>query len=194
MVQVNDRVIEEILGRSQNLLLEEVVALIEREHAHEAPGLARETLDAYADVLGGDAAIEFDPDEFLDAIDDRLTEAETWAGSDVFYAVADDRVSVYPQYWHEALGGTVDLPAYLRFLQDEVVGVEEDFTSGAAGSGVPENSLIKIVSIVGQADPATVKTRLETLRDEGELAEDADQHPEARVQLRHRDDRRDPSL
>jgi hypothetical protein len=112
----------------------------------------------------------------------------------VFYEVGDDRVSVYPQHWHDALGGTVDIPAYLRFLHDEVIGVEDDFTSGGAGRGVPEDSLIKIVSIVGQIDTETVKSRIETLRKEGTLAEDADQHPEARVYLRDREDVRDPSL
>jgi hypothetical protein len=70
MTQVNDHIIEEALERSPNVLLGEVVALIEREHAHDAPGLARDTLDAYAQVFSGDAAVESDPDEFLTAIPD----------------------------------------------------------------------------------------------------------------------------
>lgn len=190
MPEVNESVVDEMTSRSQNLLLGEVLMLIERKHTHEEPGIARDTIDAYAQVFGEDVAFEFDGDEFRTAIDDRVTDTETWASNDVFYDVADDRVSVYPQHWHDALGGSDDIPAYLRFLQNEVSGVEDDFTSGASGSGVPEDVLLDIVSVVGRTDRETVKARIQTLREEGVLAEDADQHPEARVQLRDYDENR----
>jgi hypothetical protein len=196
MAEVNDAVVEEALQHSQNLLLREVVTLIERGHpdAGTTPGITRETLTAYAQEFGEETAFPVGPEEFRSAINDRLTDSETWVNDEALYEVSDTRVSVYPRHWHDALGGEVDIPSFLEFLQDEVSGVEGDFTSGGAGDGVPEDSLVDIVSVVGRTDPGSVKTRIETLRDEGVLAEDADQHPSARVQLRRRDDRRDPSL
>lgn len=195
MAEVNDAVVEEILQDSQNLLLREVITLIEREHPDAAatPGITRETLTAYAQEFGEDTAFPAGPEEFRASIDDRLTDSETWMDDDALYALNDDRVSVYPSRWHDAFGGDVDIPLFLEFLQDEAT-VNDDFNSGGAGSGMPEDKLIEIVSVVGRTDPETVKTRIETLRDEGVVAEDADQHPDARVQLRERDDRRDPSL
>jgi hypothetical protein len=196
MTEVNDAVVEEALQHSQNLLLREVVTLIERGHpdTDTTPGITRETLTAYAQEFGEETAFPAGPEEFRAEIDNRLTDSETWINNEALYELTDDRVSVYPRHWHDALGGEVDIPSFLEFLQDEVTGVEEDFTSGGAGDGVPEDSLVNIVSVVGRTDPESVKTRIETLRDEGVLAEDADQHPSARVQLRRRDDRRDPSL
>lgn len=196
MAEVNEAVVEEVLQDSQNLLLREVVALIERGHPDAAttPGITREALTAYAQEFGEDTAFPAGPEEFRASIDDRLTASETWVDNDTLYALNDDRVSVYPSRWHDELGGEVDIPLFLEFLQDEASGVEDDLHRGGAGGGIPEGKLIEIVSVVGRTDRATVKTRIETLRDEGILAEDADQHPDARVQLRKRDDRRDPSL
>ena len=54
MVQINDRVLTAATQRGQNLLNEEVVALIERYHPHEQPGISRETLEAYATALAND--------------------------------------------------------------------------------------------------------------------------------------------
>jgi hypothetical protein len=196
MAEINDAVVEEVLQDSQNLLLREVITLIEREHPDAAatPGITREALTAYAQEFGEDTAFTAGPEEFRASIDDRLTDSETWVDNDAFYELNDDRVSVYPSRWHDELGGDVNVPAFLEFLQDEASGVEDDLNRGGAGGGIPEGKLVDIVSVVGRADRETVKTQIETLRNEGILAEDADQHPDARVQLRKRDDRRDPSL
>ena len=196
MAEINDAVVEEVLQDSQNLLLREVVTLIEREHpdATTTPGITRETLMAYAQVFGEDTGFPTGPEEFRASIEDRLTASETWVDNDVLYELNDDRVSVYPSRWHDELSGEVDIPTFLEFLQDEGSGVEGDLNRGGAGGGIPESELVEIVSVVGRTDRETVKERIETLRDEGVLAEDADQHPDARVQLRKRDDRRDPSL
>lgn len=196
MTAVNDAVVEEVLQHSQNLLLREVVSLIERKHPDAAttPGITREVLTAYAQEFGEETAFPAGPEEFRAAIDDRLTDSDTWADNDALYELADDRISVYPSRWHDTLGGDVDIPAFLVFLQDEASGVDDAFTSGGVDDGVPEDSLIEIVSVVGRIDPDAVKARLEALRDEGVLAEDVNQHPHARVQLREREDYRDPSL
>lgn len=194
MAEANEAVVEEVLQDSQNLLLREVVTLIEREHpdAATAPGITREVLAAYAQEFGEDTAFPAGPEEFRASIDDRLTDSKTWVNNDVLYALNGDRVSVYPSHWHDELGGEVDIPLFLEFLQDEASGVDLD--RGGAGGGIPEGKLVEIVSVVGRTDRETVKTRIEALRNEGVLAEDADQHPNARVQFREHDDRRDPSL
>jgi hypothetical protein len=195
MAEVNDAIVEEILQDSQNLLLREVVTLIEREHPDAAttPGITREALTAYAQEFGEDTAFRAGPEEFRASINDRLTDSETWVDNDVLYELNDDRVSVYPSRWHDAFDSDADIPSFLEFLQDEA-NIDDDFNRGGAGDGMPEGKLIEIVSVVGRTDPETVKTRIEALRDEGVLVEDADQHPNARVQLQERDDRRDPSL
>ena len=54
MVQINDRVLTAATQRGQNLLNEEVVALIERYHPHEQPGISREALEAYATALANE--------------------------------------------------------------------------------------------------------------------------------------------
>lgn len=196
MTEVNKAIVEAILQDSQNLLLREVVALIERKHPDAATtsGITREALAAYAQEFGEDTAFPTGPEEFRALIDDRLTASETWVDNDVLYELNDNRVSVYPFRWHDELGGEVDIALFLEFLQDEASGVEDELDRGGAGGGIPESKLIEIVSVVGRTDRETVKTRIETLRDEDIIAEDADQHPDARVQLRERDDRRDPSL
>ena len=85
MVQINDRVLTAATQRGQNLLNEEVVALIERYHPHEQPGISREALEAYATALANEPQYRFDVGEFFDAVDEQVTDVETWAGDGMLY-------------------------------------------------------------------------------------------------------------
>lgn len=195
MVEVDERVLAEATHRSQNLLMEELVKLIERYHSHEQPGVSQGTLEAYAQALEEEPNYEFDAEAFLSTVDERLTDTKTWYSDDALYEIDATRVSVYPPQWHEELGGSTDLRAYVQFLVDTDSGFQSDTASGGAGRGVPEQVLLDIVSVVGRVDRDTVKARLEDLRDRGELVQDADQHPNARVRLAEcPDNLRDSSL
>lgn len=189
---VDESVIEEITEHSQNVLFRELLLMIERSHS-ETAGISRETIDAYASELGKATAVAFTPEELLDTVDDRLVDTDTWVDTKTLYPL-DDRISVYPARWHDALGGTVDIPAYIRFIEDEVDGNDTDLTRAQPGDGLHEQDLLDLVAVVGRTDRETAKSRLEQLRDRGEIAEGADQHPDARVYLRERTDRRDPAL
>lgn len=192
MSEVDESVLAEITDHSQNVLFRELLLMIERAHP-ETSGIARETLDAYARELGAATAVPFTPQELLDTIDDRLVEIETWVDTETLYRL-DDRISAYPARWHDVLGGTVDIPAYIRFIEDEVDGNETDLTRAQPGDGIHEQDLLDLVAVIGRTDRETVKSRLEHLRDRGDIAEGADQHPDAHVYLRERTDRRDPAL
>ena len=74
----DDRILTEATQRGQNLLNEEVVALVERYHYHEEPGISRETLKAYTTVLANEPQYRFDVEEFLHAVDEQIADSETW--------------------------------------------------------------------------------------------------------------------
>lgn len=181
MTDINENVVTEAVQQGESLLAEDFVELIERHHPHEQPGVSRETIDQYTDALAVRDETDFDADGFTETLDSRLTDAETWQGHDALYALNDDRVSTYPANWHEALGGSTDVREYIRFLLEAEN--FENLESGGAGYGVPQKTLLDIVAVVGRTDREAAKARLEELRDSGEVIEDADQHPDARVRL-----------
>jgi hypothetical protein len=153
-------------------------------------------LEAYAarfdDTLDG----EFDENEFLEDIETRLVDTATWESDDALYKLDSERLSLYPSGWHDHLGGSADLGAYVQFLTDETRNFSDEQTAvGGAGEGVPDQFLLDTVTLIGRIDRATVKSRLEDLRDQGDLIEDADQHPNARVRLAEEtEETQDPSL
>jgi hypothetical protein len=56
--------------------------------------------------------------------------------------------SLYPLCWHDQLGGSADLEAYMRFLTDEAPGFPDEQTAvGGAGEGVPEQFLLDTVNL-----------------------------------------------
>lgn len=181
MTELNDEVFAAARQRGRTLLTEELVALIERHHPHDRPGVEREVVTQYADRLDDETSYDFDRDAFIDEVDARLVDTETWQDTDALYAIGDDRVSSYPARWHDALGGSTDVREYVEFLLEETDGYLDDLESGAAGRGIPEDELLDVVSVVGRTDRETAKAAVEKGRDAGELAEDADQHPDARV-------------
>jgi hypothetical protein len=194
MVDTNERILAEAVHRGESMVVDELVALIEQYHPHEQPGVAWETLEAYADALE-DTELSFDAEEFLDMVNEQLTDPDAAYTTDAFYHLDDDRVSRYPSHWHDKLGGEDDLREHVKFLGALDPEGESGADLGGTGRGVPEQVLLDAASIVGRTDPDTVKNRLEDLRDRGELVEDADQHPNARVRLPERADNfRDSSV
>lgn len=189
VTEINERIVAEADDRGESLLVDEFLTLIEQYHPHDRPGIAWETLEAYTEAMAGtDYGHSYDMEGVLDAVDERLTDGEY--RTDAFY-----RVSVYPESWHDGLGGETDLREYVRFLTGLDLDAENGAELGANGGGVPEQLLLEVAGIVGRTDPDTVKSRLEDLREQHELVEGADQHPNARVRLpENADNLRDSSI
>jgi hypothetical protein len=194
MTNINESIVSEAENRNQNLLAEELVGLIETYHPHENPGVSRETVAQYSEALTDGAEDSFDRGAFDETVDSRLTDATAWVDGDTLYTVNDNRISIYPASWHEALAQSTDVREHIRFLRDDAEDFEI-FGSRGTGYGIPESELIDIVAVVGQADPNAVKTRIEDLRDRGEIVEGLDQHPDARVRIaENADEIQDPAL
>jgi hypothetical protein len=181
MVEPDERVLEEATARRRKLRPGELIELVERHGSRDRPGVARDVIETHAAALDERLRGQFDAETVRDAIDERLTESETWVDENALYAVGD-RVSVYPARWHETLGGSTDLPAYVEFLR-EATAFREDVDSGGRGRGIPEDTLLDAISVIGRVERRAAKARLDELRKEGVVAEDADQHPESRVRL-----------
>lgn len=182
MTDVDEGVVDEIAERGSNPLIEEVAALLERQHAHDEPGVSRETLDAYANALAANSEFGVDPEEFATAIDERLTGAERGAGDDALYN-ADGRISAYPPRWHAELGGSTGVGAYVSFVEREVAGHESDAPGGGAGEGVPEGQLVDTVATVGRVERERANEALEDARADGRIVEGPGQHPDGGEEL-----------
>lgn len=176
MTELRSDVLDEAGNRSKYLTATELLSLVERHHPHEEAGVDRGVFDAYADGVADRTARS--ADEFTGPLSDSLTTSEEWAGQDAVYELDGGRMSVYPKHWHETLGGVSDPREHLRFLLEEVDAYDES---------VPESTLLHLVSVVGDASYDEAKATLESLRDEGEIVEDADQHPDANVYLSESD-------
>lgn len=195
MVELDEHALHAIDHGGESLLISDVVDLIERYHPHEQPGVSREIIMRYAEALKADREEAFDMGTFRDELDGKLTDSETWDGKFSLYELESGRISKYPGAWHERLGGTTDIREYIKFLEDDAPKFDNDFGRGGPGPGVPEQPLLNVVAIVGGIDREEAKANLQDLRDEGEVTEDADQHPNAGVTLSERkDEYRDTSL
>jgi hypothetical protein len=162
-------------------LVEELIALVERRDTHENPGVPRETLDAYAEALAERPNFDVDTEEFSTAIDERLTDAEEWSGTDALYDL-DGRISAYPPAWHEELGGSTDIEAYLALI--EAAGTEgTESPDTGTSEGVSEEWLLDTVATIGRVERDEAKEALEAARSDGRIDEGPDQHPDAGVQL-----------
>lgn len=184
MVELDERVLRTAGERGKYLLETEFVGIVERYHT-DSVGVEWPTLEAYADEIAADGAI--DADAFLEAVRSSATESETWVDDDSVYWVSEGRLSRYPRRWHDDLGDTEDVVAFVEYLVDEADGYRPE--AGAGGpAGIPQDELLDVVSTVGPLDRATANDRLEDRRDEGVLVEDADQHPSGNVYLGDRVD------
>ncbi len=185
MADTNRQVIEEARQRGETLTSRELLLLIERYHHPEGPGVDEELLRAYDAEAAGDDIVPFKEGQLVEAVDRRLADEEEWVDEETYYPVGDDRISAFPASWHDTLGDTTDLRAYVDVIGDALVGDDTDADSrrGGVGTGVPEGLLLEAAAAIGGLDEETAKSRLEERRDEGSLVEDADQHPNARVHL-----------
>jgi len=172
MTDLRRAVIDEAGSRSKYLTATEFLALVERGHPTDAPGVERETVDAYAGELSEETPT-VDAESLGSELDDLTTDEESWTGDETVYRVGDGRVSLYPAEWHERLGGESDPRAYLRAFSE----------TGAFERGVPESTLLDAMVTIGGVDRDTAKGNLEARRKDGTVVEDADQHPDANVYL-----------
>lgn len=195
MVETNEQVLEEVRQQGDMLMTRELVSLIERHHSHEQ-GVSRETIEAYDEAITNDDTLSFESGEVTSAVENRSVEGETWVDDQSLYSIGDDRVSAFPARWHEKLGETTDLRAYVSLIGDVMEGEgkladpyssdpedDEGASGGGLGSGVPEQLVLDAVSVIGGTERDAVKEQLEERRTNGELVQDADQHPDARVYL-----------
>lgn len=182
MVEVHDAVVDEATHEGSAMTVDDLVSLVERHH-DDRPGVSCEALAAYAERLESRGDVEFDADAFLAEVDDRTTDAGTWTGGDVFYPVASDRISRFPARWHENLGGSTDVAAYLRYVRDEAPAFASAVGRSDRAEALPESELLDVVSTVGRVDRDEAKESIEAARDRGDVVEGADQHPGASVFL-----------
>jgi hypothetical protein len=190
-MEPNEDLVDEIVHRAP-ATVRRTVDLIERGHRHE-PGIDRETLAAYVDAFDERRRFDFDPEWFYSELEEGLVDSEGWVDEDELYRIGDDRISRYPSRWHEELGGSDDVTAFVRFLSDTEFAASVG--RSGAGSGIDEEALLDVVSAVGRIPIDDAKAKLETLREEGVVVEDADQHPHAGVYLSEEaSDMRDPAL
>lgn len=187
MAELNDHVLDEAGRRGQSLLVRELLVLVERHHPTDEPGVDRELLVEYVDALQEPTRVGFDADEALAIVDEKRSDAERWVDDGTIYAVGEDRVSAFPRRWHDELRGETDLKRYVAVLQEDVSRAFDE-GDGGRGRGVPEQTLLSAASAIGPMSREDAKERLEALRADGELVEDADQHPQAGVQLDERTD------
>lgn len=181
MADTNEQVLEDARQRGESLTPKELLVLIERRHPTGGPGVERETVDAYDEAAAADGDTPLDEGQLTDEIETALLDSETWVNSDTYYTIGENRISAFPEEWHDSLGGSDDLRVYVDTIAQSIV--DDDASRGGRGAGVPERLLLDAVAAIGSIDRETAKDRLEDRRSEDELVQDADQHPDARVYL-----------
>ncbi|MFC6836682.1 hypothetical protein [Halomarina ordinaria] len=179
MTDLNDAVLDEAEHRGKYLLPRELLTMVEYHHGEGTPGVDREHFVAYTEALD-ERTDAIDHETFESTLDDQLTDEESWVDEEAVYELPSGRISAYPARFHETLAGSNDPRAYLRFLQ-----ADSSFEPNTTGTttGVPEGQLVDVMSVVGHVTPDEAKAAIERLREEGEVVEDADQHPDANVYL-----------
>lgn len=182
MAEIDDAVIEEAVHEGETTSTRGLVGLIERYHDDRA-GVPRETVAAYARALADRRDYSFDAEGFLETVDSRLTDDESWAGTDRLYRLGDGRISLYPARWHDELGGSTDPVAYLRFLGSAAPEFAGEFQDGGVSPGVPEGVLVDLLRVIGRTDRESAAAAISDARADGALGEAADQHPNAGVYL-----------
>ncbi|WP_336002199.1 hypothetical protein [Halorientalis halophila] len=178
MTDLSDAVLAEIKQEGETMTTIDLLALVER-HESESQGLEWDRLEAYAHRLTEERDYAFDADAFLEDVESALTGASDWAGSGSVYRLGDDRISVYPPSWHDALGGSTDAEAYVECIQREADGFPR--ASADTDLGVPLRELESAISVVGRVSRDEAQTVVERQREDGRLVEDADQHRNAGV-------------
>jgi len=188
MADVDETVLDEAGHEGESMSPVDLVALVEH-HSGETPGVDRETLAAYANALEARGDYDFDADRFLDRVDDRVIDTESWSGMEQFYALGDGRISKYPAEWHDRLGGSTDAAAYVRVITDRAPDFAEFTDREGVAPAVAKDDLIDVIEVVGGVDRETAAGAIERARDDGRVGEYADQHPQTGVYATDRGDR-----
>ncbi|MFC6904763.1 hypothetical protein [Halalkalicoccus tibetensis] len=185
MTDTSEQVLEEARQHGETLTVRELVRMIERFHRPEGPGITHETVEAYDEAVAADAALPFAEGQIVASIEENLSDGERWHDTDAYYALGDDRVSIFPKVWHERLADTDDVREYVAVIEDDTSSetTESNAPRGGMGTGVPEQLLLDAIIVIDGVERETAKTRLENDRRDGGLVQDADQHPAARVYL-----------
>ena len=190
-MELDEDVVDEVVHQGP-ASVRRTVLLLERGHRRES-GVERGVLDDYVEAFDEHRSFDFDPEWFYTELEEALVDAESWADEASLYCIGENRISRYPQRWHDELGGSGDVAEFVRLLSD--TGFTDSVGASGAGQGVDEQALLDAVAAVGRVPKEEAKASLETLRDEGVVVEDADQHPHAGVYLAaNASELRDPAL
>lgn len=185
MAESNQQALEEARQYGETLTVRELIRIVERYHHPDGPGIDRETLDAYDRAVAADDVLPFAEGQVRSTVEDGLSTDEEWHDAEAYYDIGDDRVSLFPRRWHDRLGESDDIREYVAVIEDDTASesAESDTPTGGIGTGVPEELLLNAIVVIDGVEREEAKERLERHRRDGELVEDADQHPDARVYL-----------
>jgi hypothetical protein len=176
MVETRQEVVDELEKHQETMQPADFVRVVEHHQPTDVRGVDPATLAAYAD------AVYFDVD--VSAIDERVTDSESWAEGDHFYEVGDGRISAYPPDWHEALGGIDDLKRVIEVIQTETTEPEGEMGEAVTEErGVPEEKVLRVAEVVAGIDRETARKELKRLRQNGEIEEFASQHRNPTIRL-----------
>ncbi|WP_135825721.1 hypothetical protein [Halorussus ruber] len=176
MVDLKDEVLTQLEKHEETMRLDEFVRRVEIYHRDDGPGVERELLDAYAE------AVYFEVDTA--AIDDRLTDSDSWESGEHLYELADGRISDYPPDWHERLGDGADVRDVVEVLQNEVEEAEGDQREAVTDErGVPRPKVAWVGEAVAGIDPETTRDRLAELEENDEIETFASQNRDPTVRL-----------
>ncbi|WP_415379618.1 hypothetical protein [Halosimplex sp. TS25] len=187
MSEPNQAVVDEAVREGESMGARDLVELIERYH-REA-GVEWATVEAYAAELEARDDYAFDAEDFLAHVDANTTDADWWEGG-VYYEIGDSvddrRISLFPAAWHERLGGSTDVREYVEFMLDEDPDYLDDLSLGGPGGGVPEKAVVEALMLLGRVDRPDANTAINEARERDDIAEDADQSPDAHIYLPER--------
>lgn len=174
---LSETVLDELSSRGETLTVHDLLRVIERYDT--GPGVSDDRLDAYIEALGDSG---FDEDALHEGLDTRLVDGDVWESEDAVYRL-DGGVSAFPPRWHDALTGERDLTRYVATMTAAVDGGSAGYNHGGRGAGVPEKLLWDTAVVFGEYNYAEAMDEVDRLRDADLLTADADQHPNARIQL-----------
>ncbi len=174
---LSDDVLEEAASRGETLIIHDLLRLIERFDT--GPGVPESRLDAYLSALGEN---RFNEQALRDGLEKRLTDSETWVEESAVYRL-NGEISAFPPRWHEELVGQSDLTQYVATMTAAVEGGSAGYDHGGRGEGVPEKLLCDTATVFSGTSYKDAMREAARLRDTNLLTADADQHPNARIQL-----------
>ncbi|MFB6140415.1 MAG: hypothetical protein ABEJ26_08280 [Halosimplex sp.] len=184
MTEPNQAVVDELVREGESIGERGMVERIERHH--EGPGVAVETVQAYAHELEAREDYAFDHRAFLADVAEDAIDAERWDGAKYYELDADggsERISLFPRAWHDRLGGSTDVADYVEFVRADEPGYLDDLERGGPGAGVPRQAVIRALVLVGRVDRPTAETAVSEAVDRGDVVADTDLSPKADLYL-----------